>query len=149
MNDYERLLDCFKPGNKNDFIEGDKMPDYENELGQLGYLMLEAVSREIFALERYLDDEEKDSVEVFFDLYEQWAEEKRRHETVNRLLSAIGEDEREEPIQNKLVDALMSYFDGERYYDGLSYFRGLRDDKVTPKWRKERLEEYENNKEEC
>ena len=44
-----------------------------------------------------------------------------------------------------MVDALMSYFDGERYYDGKSYFRGLREDKITPEWRKLKLAKMDGN----
>ena len=47
MNEkYERfhILDCFKPGEENDIIEGDKMPDYEDVLVDLGFVMLSAIN---------------------------------------------------------------------------------------------------------
>lgn len=148
-NDKDGLLECFTPGDTNNIIEAKKLPLYEEEISKLGYIMLDALSDYFRKLERETDDPEKDAIELFFDCYDMWEEEKRRHEQINGYLVALGENEREEPIENRMVDALMSYFDGERCYDGNSYFRGLRDDKVTPEWRRLKLaqiEEYKGGK---
>ena len=145
-NDYESLLECFIPGDTNDIIEGKKMPSYSDELNKLGYIMLKALSDHFRNLERENDDPDEDAIEIFFDFYDMWEEEKRRHEQINKYLVCLGENELEEPIENRIVDALMSYFDGERSYDGNSYFRGLRDDKVTPEWRRIRLAQIEKYK---
>ncbi len=148
MNEkYERfhILDCFKPGEKNDIIEGDKMPDYEDVLANLGFAMLRAATDYLSKMKDVLNDKEKDEVDIFFDLYDLWIEEKKRHEQMNKYFAFIGEEEREELLPNRMVDALMSYFDGERYYDGKSYFRGLREDKITPEWRKLKLAKMDGN----
>jgi len=145
-NDYESLLECFIPGDTNDIIEGKKMPSYSDELNKLGYIMLNALSDHFRNLERENDDQDEDAIEIFFNFYDMWEEEKRRHEQINKYLIALGENEMEEPIENRIVDALMSYFDGERCYDGNSYFRGLRDDKVTPEWRRIKLAQIEKYK---
>lgn len=137
-NKYEQfhILDCFRPGEKNDIIEGDKMPEYQEVLADLGFVMLRAATDYLSKMKDSSGDEEKDATDVFFDLYDLWTEEKKRHEQMNKYFSFMGEVEREEVLPNRIVDTLMSYFDGERYYDGLNYFRGLREDKITPEWRK-------------
>lgn len=148
MNEkYEQfhILDCFKSGEKNDIIEGDKMPDYEDVLANLGFVMLRAATDYLSKMKDVLNDKEKDEVDIFFDLYDLWIEEKKRHEQMNKYFAFIGEEEREELLPNRMVDALMSYFDGERYYDGKSYFRGLREDKITPEWRKLKLAKIDGN----
>lgn len=148
MNEkYEQfhILDCFKPGEKNDIIEGDKMPDYEDVLADLGFAMLRAATDYLSKMKDALKDKEKDEVDIFFDLYDLWAEEKKRHEQMNKYFAFMGEKEREELLPNRMVDALMSYFDGERYYDGKSYFKGLREDKITPEWRRLKLAKIDQN----
>ena len=148
MNEkYEQfhILDCFKPGEKNDIIEGDKMPDYEDVLVDLGFAMLWAATDYLSKMKYVLKDKEKDEVDIFFDLYDLWTEEKKRHEQMNKYFAFMGEKEREELLPNRMVAALMSYFDGERYYDGKSYFRGLREDKITPEWRKLKLAKIDGN----
>ncbi len=148
MNEkYEQfhILDCFKPGEKNDIIEGDKMSDYEDVLANFGFAMLRTATDYLSKMKDVLNDKEKDEVDIFFDLYDLWIEEKKRHEQMNKYFAFIGEEEREELLPNRMVDALMSYFDGERYYDGKSYFRGLREDKITPEWRKLKLAKMDGN----
>ena len=134
-NEYN-LLDCFRPGNKNDVIEGKKMPEYEGVLAELGFVMLRAVSDFLSQCETVLNLEDRDATDIFFDFYDYWTEEKRRHEQINKYFVAMGENEREEPLPNRMIDALMSYFDGERFYNGNNSFQGLREDKITPEWRK-------------
>lgn len=134
-NEYN-LLDCFRPGNKNDVIEGKKMHEYEGVLAELGFTMLRAVSDYLSQCEMVLNLEDRDATDIFFDFYDYWTEEKRRHEQINKYFVAMGENEREEPLPNRMIDALMSYFDGERFYNGNNSFQGLREDKITPEWRK-------------
>src|SRR5574344_1077718 len=64
-----------------------------------------------------------DAEDEFIDDYDKWVELKRSHDLINKFLTARGTNEKEEPLANRLIDALFSYYDGERYYDGSCYFR--------------------------
>jgi hypothetical protein len=82
-------------------------------------------------LERHQDSDtpEEDALDEFLDDYDRWVGDKDRHERINYYLLGDGKKPKEEPIGNRIIDAMFGYFDGERCYDGTSYFKGMRDGK--------------------
>ena len=129
------VLSPLKPADCVDEPKSSKLPEYE-EFKELENVIMEAISD--YYLSRHLNGEipADDAEDEFIDDYDKWTEYKRSHELVNKFLAARGSDEKEEPLANRLVDALFSYYDGERYYDGNCYFKGLREEEVTPEWRR-------------
>ena len=106
-------------------IEG-KFPPYLKFVKLQRYIML-AVSRYYIERHQHDPDPEEAALDEFFDDYDLWVGEKDRREKVNYYLSVVGRPQKEDPLMNRMIDAMFGYFDGERHYDGSSYFKGMRD----------------------
>ncbi len=120
------ILAAFKDARDCKDAPENQMPKYKKFKG-LVQAMEEAVSK--YYLDRHLSDDEPDerALDEFFDDYDLWVAEKDCHEDANKMLKKIGKEELDEPICNAMIDGLFGYFDGERTYDGINFFKGMRD----------------------
>ena len=120
------VLACFKPADESLEPKSGKFPAYE-KFAKLETFIIIEISR--YYLERHQDSDtpEEDALDEFLDDYDRWVGDKDRHERVNYYLQGDGKKPKEEPIGNRIIDAMFGYFDGERCYDGTSYFKGMRD----------------------
>lgn len=129
------VLSPLKPADCSDEPKCAKLPEYDEFKG-LEKAILKGISD--YYMSHHVNGEipADDAEDEFIDDYDKWVEVKRSHDLINKFLTARGSNEKEEPLANRLIDALFSYYDGERYYDGSCYFKGLREVEVTPEWRR-------------